>query len=290
MPVVSGNFVLRFVAVIAFAVVAALAAFSGPGPAAAPLVPAAQTPPAVQGYNSFSHRSYSHSQLACASCHQRSDNSITPKFPGHSACTDCHLSQFVNPQAPMCALCHSSLASVPPPMKPFPTRFGESFNVKFDHAQHDKGAARPANGCVACHTGSSRRGSLSIPAGLNAHTGCYQCHTSGAQSGFGRDIAGCATCHAAAAYRRTPTNTAAFSTGFSHATHGARQRLNCADCHNLTAGRPQGQQVSAPRALLHFPPSRGASCVTCHNGKRAFGELTDCKKCHTGATFSFRGR
>jgi c(7)-type cytochrome triheme protein len=286
----TGNRAIRLVAVVVFALAGVLTTASMRPPVHKP-APVVQTaPPAGTDFAKFSHRSYSHSQLACASCHQRSDNSITPKFPGHSACTNCHLSQFVNPAAPMCTLCHENLSSMPPPMKAFPTKFSESFNVKFDHAQHNQGAGRPANGCATCHSGARRGTAMSILSGIAAHTTCYACHSPGARSGAGADISGCASCHSAASFRRTSTNGPSFSVGFSHATHGARQRLNCSDCHSLAGGRPQGQQASSPRALEHFAPVRGSSCATCHNGKRAFGELSDCKKCHTGATFAFRGR
>src|SRR2546422_3690907 len=53
-------------------------------------------------YANFKHTSQRHASLACTACHQRSDNSATPRFPGHKACTGCHLAQFVTPNVPMC--------------------------------------------------------------------------------------------------------------------------------------------------------------------------------------------
>lgn len=284
----SGNIVVRLVVTLSFLVLTGFAVFSGSRAAAEAPVTAQNVPPANGDYSKFSHRSGTHAGIACGSCHQRSDNGVNPKFPGHTACDRCHSSQFINPPI-ICNICHSSLNSGHPPMNAFPTKFKESFNVKFDHAQHNQGAARPANGCASCHTSSARSAaSMTIPAGINAHATCYQCHTPYARSGLNA-INGCAVCHAAAPYRRTSVNSPAFNVSFSHATHGPRQRLNCADCHTLSAGRPQGLQVSSPRPVLHTS-QRAASCATCHDGKRAFGELTDCKRCHTGATFSFRGR
>ncbi|MBC7912229.1 MAG: cytochrome c3 family protein [Pyrinomonadaceae bacterium] len=242
-------------------------------------------------YSKFSHGTDNHSRQACASCHTRANNDATPRFPGHKACTDCHLAQFTTPKIPMCNICHSSLSGSNPPLRAFPAKFDESFNVKFDHAQHDRGEARPAASCAACHTASLRRGvAMTIPAGINAHNNCYQCHTPGKTSG-GRDISSCATCHSVASYRRTPTNSVAFNASFSHAKHSSKQRLDCADCHTLREGLPQTKQVSSPRTSQHFPPARGMSCATCHNNKRAFGEADydDCKRCHTGATFKFKG-
>jgi c(7)-type cytochrome triheme protein len=242
-------------------------------------------------YSKFSHRSESHSRLACASCHMRADNSAAPRLPGHKACTDCHFAEFVNPKAPLCNICHSSLSEGDPPLRAFPGRFNESFNAKFDHAQHNQGEGRPAAGCAACHTATLRRGvAMTIPAGLGAHNTCYQCHTPG-RTYAGRDISSCAACHTVAAYRRTQTNAVAFGASFSHAEHGARQRLTCTDCHSVRAGLAQAQQVGSPRTAQHFAPARTTSCATCHNNKRAFGEADygDCRRCHTGATFKFRG-
>ena len=241
-------------------------------------------------YSKFLHTSQKHASIACTACHHRTDNSARPAFPGHKDCTGCHLSQFTTPKIPMCSICHSDVNGNNPPLKAFSDQFKESFNMKFDHAQHMTGAARPKNGCNACHASSLRRGAaMSIPAGLSAHNGCYSCHTPNAQSN-GRDIASCGVCHAQKAYSRTPTTSAAFSLAFSHAQHGSRQRLGCNDCHNYTAGQPQRRQVSSPRASEHFPVGN-STCATCHNGRRSFGsdlDFKDCRRCHAGQTFRVR--
>ena len=235
-------------------------------------------------YSKFLHTSQRHASLACSACHHRTDNSAQPSFPSHPDCMECHASQFLTPGVPICSICHV----IPPPsLKPFPTSFKESFNMKFDHAQHMTGSARPQGGCGFCH-GSSLRGgaALAIPAGLSAHSRCYGCHTPTAQAG-GHEIGSCGTCHEQKPYARTSTNAVAFRLSFSHVQHGARQRLGCTDCHNYTAGLRQSQQVSSPRALEHFP-SAGSNCATCHNGKRSFGgdlDFKDCRRCHTGSSF-----
>jgi c(7)-type cytochrome triheme protein len=240
-------------------------------------------------YSKFLHTSQRHSSLACTSCHQRSDNSATPRFPGHSACTSCHLGQFTTPAIPMCVICHSDTNSNKPPVRNFPASFKERFNVKFDHAQHLKGSARPQNGCSGCHSSPVNRGvGLSIPANLAAHNGCYSCHTPESRSATGREIASCGVCHEQKAYTPTTTAARAFRYAFSHAEHGARQRLSCTECHNVTAGAAQRRQVSSPSAAQHFFTSRGTSCASCHNGKRTFGGdlgFNDCRKCHSGSTF-----
>jgi c(7)-type cytochrome triheme protein len=238
-------------------------------------------------FSKFSHTSQQHATLSCASCHRRAaDNSVEPRPPGHKACTDCHLAQFVTPNIPMCAICHTNLEGESPPVKAFPGI--SSFNVRFDHAQHNAGDARPAQGCVACHQSVARRAtSLTIPAGLAAHRTCYTCHTPQAQAA-GRDIATCGVCHTLSArFFRTPTSAPAFRLGFSHATHGAHERLSCADCHQTRAGLAQSQQVASTRPAEHFPVTRAQSCASCHNNRRAFGEANyiDCRRCHKGQTF-----
>jgi c(7)-type cytochrome triheme protein len=237
-------------------------------------------------FTAFSHSLPAHSGVACASCHQRANSSPQPELPGHKACTDCHFQQFVTAGQPLCTICHTNVESSNPPVKSFPSL--KSFNVKFDHAQHTNGAGRPEAGCAACHAPARRGVALTIPAGLAAHQNCYQCHTPRAQSG-GRDISSCGSCHAQGGYARTSTGARAFRVNFSHAAHGPRQGLNCAECHNVRAGAPQGRQVASPRPTQHFASGRAQSCMTCHNNRRAFGgdDFTDCKRCHQGPTFRF---
>jgi len=241
-------------------------------------------------YSRFIHSSQRHTSLACTACHERSsDNSATPNFPGHKACTNCHVGQFVTPSLPICLICHTDVKGANPPLKSFPSNFKESFNVKFDHAQHMSASARPRSGCQACHGKSLNRGvALAIPAGLSAHTQCYACHTPFSRSAAGRDIATCGVCHDQKPHFRTSTSGRSFRFAFSHAKHGASQRLTCTDCHNVTPARPQSRQVSSPVAAEHFVTGRGMNCATCHNGKRSFGgdlAFQECWRCHSRQTF-----
>jgi hypothetical protein len=247
----------------------------------------AQTP--ELDYSTFKHNSQKHASLSCTSCHQRTDNSATPRFPGHKACTGCHVGQFVTPAVPMCVICHTDVSGSNPPLKSFPTKFNESFNVKFDHAQHNAGSARPQNGCATCHSrlGGRAAAALSIPTSLSAHNQCYSCHTPSSKAASGREIASCGVCHDEKGFSRTGTNARSFPFAFSHAKHGPGQRLGCNDCHNLTAGAAQSRQVSSPAPSEHFA-ARNSTCLTCHNGKRSFGgdlAFKDCKRCHTATTF-----
>ena len=80
-------------------------------------------------------------------------------------------------------ICHTDVSSNNPPLKNFPASFNEPFNVKFDHAQHNTGAARPQRGCAGCHNAPIQRGAgLSIPANIAAHNNCYTCHTPSSKS------------------------------------------------------------------------------------------------------------
>jgi c(7)-type cytochrome triheme protein len=190
---------------------------------------------------------------------------------------------------PMCLICHTETKSSNPPLKAFSTSFKETFNVKFDHAQHMTGSARPQAGCAACHNRPLSRGAgLSIPADLTAHTQCYTCHTAGSKSAAGQEIASCGVCHDQKRYSATSTNARSYRFAFSHAKHGAGQGLQCSTCHNLTAGAPQTRQVSSPTPAEHFLSGRGMNCASCHNGRRTFGgdlDFRNCRRCHTSATF-----
>src|SRR5262249_33005573 len=205
-------------------------------------------------YSTFKHTSAKHASLACNGCHLRSDNSIRPNFPGHPACINCHLTQFTTVAIPMCAICHTNTSSAKPPLKAFPATSKEAFSGKFDHAQHLQGNARPKTGCVACHDRPINRGvALRIPAGLSAHTDCYECHTPGSKSGAGREISSCTVCHDTKRAPRPSTNARAFKEEFSHAEHGPRQKLDCTSCHAATAGLPPSRQISSPATAQHFP-------------------------------------
>jgi len=246
-------------------------------------LPASMT---AQGAAVFSHATQQHAAQSCDSCHRRADNSPRPALPGHKACIDCHYPQFTAAGGEFCAACHTDLGTRNPPLKAFPPL--RSFNARFDHAQHSAGAARPAEGCNACHLPARRGVALSIPSGLAAHENCYQCHAPGARSS-GRDISSCGACHSPGRHARTPLSAPAYRVGFAHAAHGPRQGLNCASCHNLRAGAPQGRQVTSPASTQHFGSARAQSCMTCHDNRRAFGgeDFRDCKRCHRGQTFRF---
>jgi nitrate/TMAO reductase-like tetraheme cytochrome c subunit len=140
---------------------------------------------------------------------------------------------------------------------------------------------------------------------FEAHTACYACHRTsdyrppalGAKSEVqpGSLASGaCNTCHAATTkpeeLRPLATKmqgVRSYAYKFTHATH---QQGKCTDCHNLDG--TYANQVGTPRAKQHLTGTRsaiGQGCFSCHNGKRAFGDLDangqatqeHCLKCHT---------
>lgn len=232
-------------------------------------------------FSVFPHTEAGHARLPCLLCHQRVDNSPRPRLPGHTPCTGCHAPQFANSSSPICVICHTNVQTGA--VKTFPPL--KSFNVVFDHARHTTGLRV---GCAVCHKPARRGVALSIPASLSAHSTCFQCHAPGARSGE-HDISSCNTCHHVGGFARTPESTQAYRVNFSHAKHGAGARLNCNSCHQVGAGAPVRQQVTAPVPQEHNKSLRAQSCMTCHNGKRAFGgyDFASCKRCHTGGSFRF---
>jgi c(7)-type cytochrome triheme protein len=239
-------------------------------------------------YSKFLHSNRNHSRLPCLLCHRRETNAPRPALPGsknHLPCAGCHAQQFANSASPICTICHTDPQLGK--LKPFPRL--SSFNMKFDHARHTR---MGGVGCVTCHRSSRAGVAMTIPAGLNAHVTCYQCHGPGAKSGAqenSRDISSCGVCHEPGRRVRTSETAAAFRFGFSHAKHDKSEGLTCGECHRVRAGVAQRVQVTAPQPLNHHAAPGALSCVSCHNGKKAFGgdDFSVCKRCHTKTTWHF---
>lgn len=253
---------------------------------------ASETPEAItvtasnKTFESFSHKIAEHKQFECASCHQREGRSLDMDFAGHDSCIGCHLNQFTDSalmdrEKVMCSICHSDLQRNPPPMKTFPARFIEGFNMKFDHGDHDNGAGRPPAGCASCH--QSAGAGKTIPSGFQAHNNCYTCHTAESK------IGSCSVCHQLAPYQRTPQSRYVFRAVFRHDDHSERQGVSCGECHSVRPGAGQGRQVTNILAREHNGP--GNNCADCHNGSRAFGgnganDFANCARCHSGSGFN----
>ena len=233
----------------------------------------------AQDYSRFRHSNPMHARMPCLLCHKREDNSAAPKFPGHQPCSGCHTQQFADAGSPICSICHTNAQTGA--VKRFPGL--KSFNSRFDHARHLRQTNRATS-----HKPARRGVALSVPAGIGAHTACYQCHRPQTVSG-GQNIGSCGTCHQPGRPTRNTDAAAAFAKNFNHSEHRGVGQLNCSSCHTVRAGMPRGRQVTAPSAAMHFASTRTQSCASCHNNKRAFGgnDFDDCKRCHTGASFRF---
>jgi c(7)-type cytochrome triheme protein len=242
-------------------------------------------PPETQAtaidFSKFKHDNANHARLPCLLCHRRDSNAARPVMPGsatHVPCIGCHAQEFANQGSPVCLICHTNAPAGT--LKPFPRL--SSFGARFDHARH-MNMARVS--CATCHRPMRAGVALSIPDGLGAHTTCYSCHTPGSQSN-GRDISSCGTCHQLGGRTFTSPSAAAFRVGFRHAKHGRDEGLSCNECHRVQSGR---RQVSAPQPLNHHASAGVFSCMSCHNGKQAFGgdDFSVCKRCHTGTAWRF---
>jgi c(7)-type cytochrome triheme protein len=235
-------------------------------------------------YSKFQHTTAFHARLPCLLCHKRETSAPRPAMPGgsnHLPCSGCHVKQFADSSNAICTICHSNAKSGA--LKPFPGL--RSFNMKFDHARH---VNMGGMNCAACHRPSRGGVAMTIPSGFNAHVTCFRCHGPQAKSGD-RNISSCGVCHEMGRRIRASESASAFHVGFSHTKHNRDEGLSCNDCHRVRAGVVQRLQVTAPKPLNHHASPNSLSCMSCHNGKRAFGgdDFSACKRCHTGETWHF---
>ena len=230
----------------------------------------------AQDYSKFQHKNPKHARLPCLLCHRRESTSAQPTLPGkdkHAPCTGCHAPLFAAGSGPICTICHADAQSKT--VKAFPSL--SSFGSRFDHSLHT------GVKCGSCHRPLNRGVAFTIPIGTSAHNACFSCHASQAKSN-GRDISSCGVCHRPEPLVRASTRAVAFRRGFSHSSHDGS---GCLDCHRIRAGA--SKEVTAPIPLHHHAPARGFSCVSCHNGKRAFGgdDFSVCTRCHKGSAWRF---
>ncbi len=239
--------------------------------------------PSNSKFANFSHIIDDHKTFECISCHRREGKQRELEFAEHESCVGCHMNQFIDSNVTdenraFCAICHENVGSNDPPMRSFPTEFNEGFNMRFEHAAHDNGEGRPAQGCAFCH--SPAGAAQTIPSGIDTHNNCYTCHTSESK------IGNCNVCHEIAPYRRTLASQYNFKAIFRHSDHTVRQGVSCSECHSIVAKAPQGRQVTNISVLQHRT-TPGNNCLQCHNGSRAFhgNDITQpntCIRCHTG--------
>jgi c(7)-type cytochrome triheme protein len=234
-------------------------------------------------FSKFKHASAYHVRLPCLLCHRREDNSARPAIPGksqHLPCTGCHQKQFADSSSAICAICHNDAQTGS--LKAFPRL--TSFNLTFDHARH---TTMGRVTCASCHRPANGGVAMTIPVGFNAHVTCFQCHGPQAKSGD-RGISSCGTCHQPGRYVRTSQMAAAFRVGFSHAKHDRDEQLTCGQCHRVQPGL-QRNEVTTPQPLNHHASPKSFSCMSCHDGKKAFGgdDFSVCKRCHQGSNWRF---
>jgi hypothetical protein len=287
---------LMIIAAAALAFLGALACRSTAPPTAnkaaetpQPATPAAPPSPfnvkesaVIERTSPFNHTRAEHQTKTkdCAFCHQRPDNNVTPVFPGHSACIECHAKDFTNTASQMCIVCHKSPVDAQGTRISFPAKMSE-FGVKgFSHKQHmdakKMAGETETPKCSTCHT-STEGAASSFP----NHQQCYSCHIHQANQKLGE----CGVCHAdvklALKYTRS-TGSALSLYNFQHGPH--TKKASCDKCHRQTETAPQQvradiQTISVGRGQRHT-----SACWSCH----AQAKESVCTKCHRGSLpFSF---
>jgi len=59
-------------------------------------------------FSKFKHSNAEHARFPCALCHERKDDSATPKLVGHIPCSSCHTAQFADKNSAICTICHTN--------------------------------------------------------------------------------------------------------------------------------------------------------------------------------------
>src|SRR5262249_30128661 len=131
---------------------------AAPKPAAPPSPFDVKESVVIERTSPFNHNRAEHQTKTkdCGFCHQRPDNNVTPVFPGHSACLDCHAKDFSNTASQMCIVCHKSPVDAQGTRISFPAKMNE-FGVKgFSHKQHmdpkKMAGETESPKCSTCHT------------------------------------------------------------------------------------------------------------------------------------------
>ena len=231
----------------------------------------------IEKKSPFDHSRPEHTTKAqdCDVCHQRTDNDVTPKFPGHQACSVCHGDDFNSATSQLCATCHVTPVPAEGPLISFPEKT-EEFGLKgFSHRDHldpaKMGADADAGRCDRCHRFDAGGLNASFP----AHEQCYSCHAHQA----GRELSECRVCHAGtsvALKENRGLGTAFRLYNFKHGSHV--RNADCARCHKASdaggnAARPDITEISTASGQRH-----GSGCFSCH----VRAQEAVCTKCHTG--------
>ena len=287
----------------------------------------AKNPPAPQpgqtekDYSKFLHKDHAGAvkvpgtaqtkNLDCAYCHERNadatiaqirvgttkrNEKLQLKFPGHKACTECHIQQFTAQPLKTCTICHDSSQALTtrPPQRDFPKRY--DFNAFFDAKQHDAhiNYKLPDNkevGCAFCHKPRSKPAAL----GIAVHNECFVCHAPGSGDQKASKKSDCASCHTQMAetvsYFAAKYTSRAWGAQFTHRKHANELNINCQSCHTISGGYNQPVPTSI-KTKQHLGDAErgGRGCFSCHdggthNGRAVFsGEaFNSCDRCHKQA-------
>ena len=270
-------------------------------------------------YSRFTHKTHSGDvripdsqetqELKCDSCHERRvsgapanrsvattehNDRLQVNYPGHSACVECHITQFTARQT--CAICHSQELSSLPPQRDFPAR--HDYNAYFDgqqHVDHLNKYPLPDGAkldCGYCHKPTVKQMARSIA----SHQECYVCHAPGSGDAKASLKAGCGVCHRPSTVEKeiepfsSKYKSRAYGALFSHQTHISYAGGKCDECHTIE-GR-YNQPLPAPgkiRVKNHLSTGErsGRGCFSCHDGGTHDGRAVfsgedagACVKCH----------
>jgi hypothetical protein len=230
----------------------------------------------VQKASPFDHTRKEH-KLDCKACHVRADNKTIPRLPYHSACIDCHVSDFTSAASQLCATCHQMPLQEKVKTSAFPAAMQEFGLKSFSHSDHmnpQKLKPEKTPQCKSCHPFDPKQ----VAAGFPGHPECYSCHIHQTK----QKLAGCNTCHAftgdSMKYQKISGDAYA-KYHFTHASHLRQPTVGnrCDKCHML---EPNAEPVQSDITVINT--ARGqrhkSQCWTCHD--RQTESL--CRKCHVG--------
>ena len=233
---------------------AAEAPQSAPQSAAAPSPFDVKESAVIERTSPFNHTRAEHQTKTkdCAFCHSRLDNSVTPVFPGHSACIECHSRDFTNTSSQMCVVCHKSPVDAQGTRISFPAKMSE-FGIKsFSHKQHMDPKKMEGESevpkCATCHK-STEGAAASFP----NHEQCYACHAHQANQKFSE----CGVCHAGSKIALKFTSGAGSALGLYNFKHGPHaKKASCDKCHRQVETAPKQvladiQTIRAGRGQRH---------------------------------------
>ncbi|HZS08341.1 MAG TPA: cytochrome c3 family protein [Blastocatellia bacterium] len=304
----------------ALCVAAVMANTESAKPATSP-APAATPAQTEKDYSKFTHKSHSGAvkipgtsqtkDLDCAYCHERNadltvaqaevattkrNEKLQVKFPGHKACTECHIQQFTAQPLKTCTICHDSSQTLTtrPPQRDFPKR--TDFSTFFDTKQHEahykyKLPDGKEAGCVFCHTPRSKPAAVNIA----VHAECYACHSPASGDQKASQKSGCVACHTQMVESVVPYSvkytSRAWGAMFTHRKHATELGIDCQTCHTISGGynQPVPTSIKTKQHLTEGERS-GRGCFSCHdggthNGRTVFSgeDFNSCGRCHTRA-------